>query len=93
MNKTTQKTTCPICCKETEGALGWYGYECKECGYMYDGELNRVVRNRREILGLTRRQMADKVGLKRATVYKYEKIWPSKKYLDQTMLMIIQSYK
>jgi ribosome-binding protein aMBF1 (putative translation factor) len=82
---------CPVCCKDTGQASNWLGSRCNECGYISNGDLARVVRNRRELLGISRKEIASEMGIKRETVYKYEKVWPSKKYLDQTKMLIIKA--
>jgi hypothetical protein len=81
---------CWICGTRCEQEMGWIGMRCSKCNSVYDSEmgLQRVVRMRRELMNLSRRQMADKCGIKASTVKKYEWVWPSKHYCELTATLI-----
>jgi len=84
--------TCPVCLSETDGELGWIDARCGDCGALSSTDSpNRTVRLRRERLGLTRDEMAGKLGIKRSTVTRYEARWPSRRYWDATREMVAQT--
>lgn len=66
--------------------IGWLDIKCTACGKFFSTEeCNRIIKSRRDYLGLSVAEMAAKVGLKPQTVRQYEKIWPSKKYYFKTL--------
>jgi DNA-binding XRE family transcriptional regulator len=83
---------CPVCCRPDalikQGYLEGFCESCKR--YHNTEELQRTVKQRRELLGLTRRQMADEVGVKPVTIGNYERNWPSKTYWEQTRQMMLK---
>lgn len=85
------KKYCIVCCKDTERIFFSFGDRCEECGYVSDGNLAQVVQERRKLLNLTRQEIADKIGIKKSTVYKYEKNWPSERYYEQTKKLVMET--
>lgn len=81
---------CMICRQEAEQEAGWIGIRCKKCGEVWDEETwgGDIAKRRRELMGLTRREMAEKTGLSPHTIKKYEWTRCSKKYYDLTTKMI-----
>ena len=77
---------CPVCCKHKQPiTVGWRECYCNGCGNYFSPEtLNETVKKRRELLGLSRQEMAIKMGLTEATISNYENDWPSKKYWVET---------
>jgi DNA-binding XRE family transcriptional regulator len=68
---------------------GYIECKCAGCGYSFSPESkNRIVENRRKILGLTRKQMANYMGISHKTIRNYELIYPSGKYWNKTKLMM-----
>jgi len=86
---------CPVCCKENQKIrCGWIECACGGCGNYFDIEsLNRIVEKRRVLLGLSRKQIGEKMGLSVKTIAKYENYWPSKKYWDGTKELVIKCLK
>ena len=77
------ETTCTICGAVTDHRIGYLDMHCSNCKTYYDPfELNQIVEKRRKYLGLTRKEMAEKAGVKPATIRKYENYWPSKQYWE-----------
>lgn len=81
---------CPVCCKENQPIrIGWIELHCGGCGNFFSSEsLNRTVEKRRKILGLSRKEMAVKMGLSKKTIANYETDWPSKKYWTETRTLM-----
>lgn len=81
---------CPVCCKENQLIkIGWIECQCDGCKNYFSSEsANITVEKRRKILGLSRKKMAVKMGLKPKTISNYENIWPSKKYWNKTETLI-----
>ena len=74
------KGFCQVCCKENQ-PIRIRGFElhCGGCGNYFSSESpNRTVEKRRKILGLSRKEMAVKMGLSKKTIANYETDWPSK---------------
>jgi len=78
-------TKCPICCKISEKRAGYIGVYCFNCKRILTGDewSGQIARQRREILGLTKKQIGDKLGLSKHTVHAYEWKKCPEKYLDQ----------
>lgn len=55
---------------------------CSSCRKCYDSEMGwgRLVMAQRELLGLTRKQLGERLGLSPKTIKKYEWTYPSKRY-------------
>jgi len=85
---------CPVCCQGGQKIkVGWLNFLCCGCGYSFSCEArNKIVENRRKLLGLSRETMSEKVGLSTKTIADYERRWPSKKYwiLTQKLMMEIE---
>ena len=81
---------CMICGrKNVPLKFGYVGVLCTVCGYDWESEFpSGTVRQRREYLGLTRAEMAEKIGLAKATIKHYETIWPSKRYFEETLQVV-----
>ena len=84
---------CMICGRENVVLkYGYVGTLCTCCGKDWSVDFpSGTVRRRREYLGLTRREMAERVGLAPATIKHYETIWPSKRYFDETLKIVKRS--
>ena len=84
------KGACMVCGREdVHLRCGYVGTLCTVCGYDWESEFpSGTVRQRREYLGLTRREMAERMGLAAATIKNYETIWPSKRYFDETLKIV-----
>ena len=85
------ETKCLVCGEICNAEIGWIGERCSACGSVYspfDDYASDIVRKRREKLGLTRRQIADKLGYKRTTIKNYEWVKPSKKYYEATLQLM-----
>ncbi len=69
---------CMICLKQSPHHVGYIGSRCECCNSYYSlDEPGQIFKLRREFLGLTRRQMADLLGLASITITKYENTGPS----------------
>ena len=82
---------CPICGQITEQRVTWTGVLCMGCRREYgpDYSLAYIVRKRREILGLTKREMGKRLGYTKGTVHQYE--WgdgPSQIYVDKSLQLV-----
>jgi len=72
----------------------WCGGHCDTChaDLSWDGDCSGMVRTVRQSAGLTRKQIADKAGLKPSTIKKYEWCWPSKRYWKWFISFVHQQY-
>ena len=78
------------CCKNVPLKLGWVEVECSVCGARFASDaLFATVRLRRKHLGLSVKEMAEKIGLAVTTIRHYEKNWPSKRYWEKTKQMVL----
>ena len=70
----TFKAKCHVCCRETDLKATWYGAYCSSCGCITGPDMSRgmVAQARRIYLGLTRRQLGFKLGMKTSTIKRYE---------------------
>jgi hypothetical protein len=84
---------CPICCtEEYVQRTGYVGGYCMGCDSHYSFEdMAGVVRQRRKILGLERRDMAALFAVSPQTISNYENVWPSKKYWQFTKELVLKS--
>jgi len=83
------KGICFICGKSTVLKVGWTEIQCPECEqYFTLGDLAGIVKERRKFLGLSRKEMAERIDLKPSTVKKYENDYPSEKYWNKTSALI-----
>ena len=82
--------TCPICMQKGKHLIGWVEIKCCVCNkyFCLDEGLNIIVRERRKLLGLSRKEMCEKYGCTRKTLRNYENWWPSKKYYEATGKMV-----
>ena len=80
---------CAACLKTGKMDAGPAGVRCGACGFVNGGDsLHLLVRKRREILGMTRREIAGVLGLKPSTVATYENNWPSERYWLETERLV-----
>ncbi len=81
---------CPVCCKEnqplTQGYIETTCGSCKNYFSIYDP--HRIVKKRRELLGLSRKEMSAQMGLNYRTIANYETVWPSKRYFVETQKLV-----
>lgn len=78
----TIKSQCWICLKVCDQECGYAFTRCSSCRKCYDSEMGwgRLVMAQRELLGLTRKQLGEQLGLSPKTIKKYEWTYPSKRY-------------
>ena len=68
--------TCSVCLTEQDLRLGFTGEYCPACRNIYDpfgGSPGRLAKLRREHLGLTRRELAERTGYGVDTIARYER--------------------
>lgn len=65
---------CPICCKVTKQIGGYVGIYCTSCKRDWSSEMWRgdVVRMRRNLLGLSRREMGARLEIPYSRIKGYE---------------------
>ena len=81
------ESECPVCCKITKQRAHYIGVQCLECRRVWDYESNfrgRIVRMRRELLKLNRREMGKLTGYSSKTIKQYEWVWCTKNYYEKT---------
>jgi len=85
------KGYCPVCCKRDQPIkVGWVEAKCDGCGfYSYINPPNLTVKNRRSLLKLSKKEMAERMNLKVSTITKYEKDWPSERYWEATKKLVL----
>ena len=86
------KQECPICCQNNRQKAGYAGILCYGCQTMISGDEWRgdIVKRRRELLGMTRRQIGDIVGRSKHTIKDYEWKKCPERYLDKTAELMKQ---
>jgi hypothetical protein len=84
---------CPICCQDTTQKAGYIGVYCYGCKRILSGEEWRgdIARQRRELLGMTKRQIGEKIGLSKHTIHAYEWKKCPESYLDKLEVMLRES--
>src|SRR3990172_12064270 len=78
---------CSICTIISDLRIGWTGEHCDVCGTtfnMEEGFWGDIVKRRREILSLSRKQMGELTGYKGSSVKRYEWVRCSKPYFEKT---------
>lgn len=84
---------CPICEHKTL-YNGWNGSDCDTCGADTSHDyLPDYIRHIREATKLSRKEIAEKFGVKPSTIKSYEWKQPSKKYYVWFKKFIKQFYK
>jgi hypothetical protein len=84
---------CPICCTISTHKLGWYGVLCSKCKHEFTiGEDWRgsIAEKRRDLLGLTRRQMGNLVGVAGSKIARYETQKCPDAYWERTKELIVK---
>ena len=86
---------CLICCQETRHKAGYIGVYCFGCRHTISGEewAGDIARQRRELLGMTKRQIGEKIGLSKHTIHAYEWKKCPESYLDKLEVMLRESVK
>ena len=89
------KGFCPVCYRYNQWiTVAWRAGYCNGCGNYFSPEtLNETVKKRRKLLGLSKAEMAMKMGLSIRTISNYEKDWPSKKYWRETRKLVEEHYE
>lgn len=88
------QSECPVCWHRGEMELGFIGMRCPKCRRTTSGsERHQTVRYRRELLGLSRTEMARLCGVLLATVARYEGRWPSEAYWRRTGELVYEYMK
>lgn len=88
------ESKCVICCKKSTLRLGWVGEKCDKCLSCVDPfEIMacKIVKMRRELMKLSRIEMAKLTGYSRHTIKKYEFTYPSRRYFILTKILIKQT--
>jgi len=84
---------CPICCTISTHKLGWVGVLCSNCHreFSLDDEEWRgtLAEKRRELLGLTRRQMGTLVGVAGSKIARYETRKCPDAYWEKTKELVV----
>ena len=84
---------CLICCQKTLIQPQWTGYRCLSCGSTWDMPwIGHISRKRRELLKLTRAEMANLTGYSKNTIKTYEWSSCSMKYFVKTKEIMIDKY-
>jgi hypothetical protein len=83
---------CLICGKVAIHKAGWYGIMCTACRHEIGDEDWRgsIAEKRRDLLGLTRRQMGNLVGLAGSKIARYETQKCPDAYWEQTKQLVIK---
>lgn len=89
-----EASKCLICQQVATSEAGWIGIRCHLCRQVWDSDMwcGLIARRRREVMNLTRRQIAEKAGLKPSTIKRYEFVEISKAYYDFTAKLIQSHY-
>lgn len=84
---------CFICGVRCKHEIGWIEERCSNCGSVYSPfeiTMPDVVRKRRELFNLTRRQFGELIGYKPASVKRYEWVECTQRYFDATAELMEQ---
>jgi hypothetical protein len=87
---------CWICGIDSKHELGWIGSRCDNCKSVYDFTeitMPAVVRMRRELLKLSRREIAEKMKYSIHSIRYYENNRCSSKYYKATELLVRMLYE
>lgn len=86
---------CWVCGRDDQKIrLGWVESHCAGCNRYWSMDNPRgIVRQRRELLGLTRKQIAQKTGVAPRTVKEYENSVPSQVYWVRTWYLVKQHFQ
>jgi len=89
------KGKCIVCCKETTLQATWFGALCGSCKHVFgpDNTIGDIAKQRRELIGLTRRQLGDIVGLKPSTIKTYEWGVCPEGYFKKTEEVVVRMLK
>ena len=84
------ESKCLICCQESKSKAGYIGIYCYNCKRIVSGEewAGDIARQRREILGMTRKQIGEQIGKSKHTIHGYEWKKCPKSYLDKLEEML-----
>lgn len=65
---------CPVCCRTAMHRVTWVSIQCQSCRKEWGPDYTKgmLARQRRELLGMSRRQLGIMLGLKTGTVRHYE---------------------
>lgn len=82
---------CVICKRMATLEIGWVGIRCSVCQKIFDSEngLPGIVRQRREIMKMTRRQIAEATGYKPSSVKRFELVRCTKSYAEATERLVL----
>ena len=81
-----KESECPFCCKKTKQKAGYTGVLCLGCNSILSGDewRGQIVKRRRELLGLTRPQMANLAGKSKHIIKHYEYVKCPDWYMTKT---------
>ena len=82
---------CMFCCKKTKKITTYVGIYCSNCKSTLSGEewSGDIARRRRELLGLTKKQLGEKIGKSKHTIHGYEWRRCSEIYLQELEKLLI----
>lgn len=85
---------CPFCCKIGNQIVGYIGTYCPNCKMIWssDHTMGYVAKKRRELLGLTRRQVGCRVSRAPNTIKNYEWTECPQWYFDRLEVMLESEY-
>ena len=86
---------CIFCCQKTVQKAGYVGIYCPNCKNILSGDewAGQIARVRRELLGLTKRQLGEKIGKSKHTIHYYENKKCPEVYLDKLKVLLSEKYK
>lgn len=87
----TFEGVCVICKRTATIEVGWVGIRCSVCRKVFDSEngLPGIVLQRRELMKMTRRQIAEATGYKPSSVKRFELVRCTRPYAAATERLIL----
>lgn len=86
------ESECQICCRTGKQTATFVGCYCHVCKKINSAEwAGQIARERRLILGLTKKQIAEKLGISKHTVHGYEWKKCPIEYLDRLKELLIHT--
>ena len=82
---------CAICKRTAMLEIGYVGIRCPVCRKVFDGEsgMSGIVMQRREIMKMNRRQIAEATGYKPSSVKRFEWVRCTRPYAAATERLIL----
>jgi len=87
-----KESECPVCHRMSKVESGYIGFRHQCCKIVLDEEewAGRLAMKSREYLGMTRRQLGEKLGYAVSTIHHYEYIKISKKYIKALKAFVLK---